>query len=265
MKNEDVEVLTGGHSHPGQLIRIGDRVHRPMGPYSPSVHGYLRHLERAGFEGSPRVHGTDAQGREILDFVRGDVPCPPLPAWVATGRTLASVARLLRRLHDAAASYRAPADAVWHQPVPPREWAGTVVCHNDLVPDNVVCRNGLAVALIDFDLCAPVDPLWDVAVAIRHWLPVRDECDLERIHAGIRPGPRLALFCDEYGLPVTDRVRLLDAVMDCCVYAYDFVRAKAAEGHPAWVRAMAEGRCERHLRSVRWLRRHRGELQAWLV
>jgi hypothetical protein len=28
---------------------------RPMGPWSPAVHEYLRHLETAGFEGSPRV------------------------------------------------------------------------------------------------------------------------------------------------------------------------------------------------------------------
>lgn len=261
----DLEVLPSGHSHPGELVRIGAGVHRPIGPYTPAVHAYLRHLEIAEFNGSPRVHGIDEQNREILDFIPGEVPRPPLPAWAGTDRTLVSVARLLRRLHDAAASFSPPADAVWHQPAPPREYQGDLVCHNDLVPDNVVCRDGLAIALIDFDLCGPADPLWDVAVAIRHWLPVREQADLEQAHARTRPGPRLAMFCEAYGMSTTDRSRLLDAVLDCTVYAYDYVRIKAAAGHPAWIKAMADGRCERHLRSARWLRRNRDELQAWLT
>jgi aminoglycoside phosphotransferase (APT) family kinase protein len=177
---------------------------------------------------------------------------------------LASVARLLRRLHDCASSFTPPPDAVWHEPLPPGDYLGTRVCHNDLVPDNIVFRNGLAVGLIDFDLAAPVDPIWDVAVTLRHWLPVRQESDQEEAWAGTRPGPRLALFCDAYGLPAADRARLLDAILDCVVYAHDFVRIKAAEGYPAWIKAMAEGRCERHVRSARWLSDKRDELHMWL-
>jgi hypothetical protein len=258
------EVLPSGHAHPGRLIRVGGRVHRPTGPYSEAVHGFLTHLERAGFDGAPRFHGIDDEGREIMDFVPGQVPRSPIPAWAGSDAAMESVARLLRWLHDAAEGYVPPAGAVWHAPAPPAKWAGRWVGHNDLVPDNVVFRDGAAVAFIDFDLCAPVDPLWDVAVALRHWLPARDEADLESAHSGILPGPRLALFCDAYGLSDQDRARVLEAVLDCCRYAYDFVRIKAAEGQPAWVKAMAEGRCERHERSARWVLRHRDELQRWL-
>jgi hypothetical protein len=41
------------------IVRRGDRLLRPMGPWSPAVHEYLRYLEAAGFEGSPRVLGTE--------------------------------------------------------------------------------------------------------------------------------------------------------------------------------------------------------------
>jgi aminoglycoside phosphotransferase (APT) family kinase protein len=158
----------------------------------------------------------------------------------------------------------APHGASWHEPPPPSEYSGDIVCHNDWVPDNIVFRDGVAIALIDFDLSAPVDPIWDVAVAIRHWLPVRAECDLEPAHRGGTPGPRLSLFCAAYGLTDGDRARLLNAVLGCVEYAYQYVRTKAQAGEPAWLRAMAEGRCERHLRSLRWLEENYEELQAWL-
>ncbi|HEY8199723.1 MAG TPA: phosphotransferase [Actinomycetota bacterium] len=264
MPVSDTEILPSGHAHPGDLVRIGSTVRRPVGSYTPAVHAYLRHLEKVGFEGSPRVHGIDSEGREVLDFIPGDVPHSPLPAWAGTDGALASLARLLRRLHDAAASFSPPPEAVWHEPQPPMTYAGTRVCHNDLVPDNVVFRDGQAVAFIDFDLSAPVDPIWDVAVAIRHWLPVRAEPDLERAHLDREPGPRLALFCDAYGLSAHDRSRLLDAVLECTRYAHDYVQMKAAAGERAWIRAMAEGRCERHLRSSHWLTSNRQELQSWL-
>jgi hypothetical protein len=261
----DEEVLPSGHGHADPLVRVGATVRRPTGPYTASVHAYLRHLADMGLDAAPRVHGFDASGREVLDYIPGDVPRSPLPAWSCTDRALISVGRLLRRLHDASASFVAPSDALWHEPLPPTMYAGHQVCHNDLVPDNVVFRGGRAVAFIDFDLAAPVDPIWDVAVAVRHWLPVRAECDREPAQLGSAPGPRLALFCQAYGLAAPDRARLLDAVLACTTYANDFVRIKAAAGEPAWVKAMAEGRCDRHSRSGEWLTAHRAELQRWLA
>jgi len=36
------------------------------------VHAVLRHLERAGFDGAPRVLGFDDRGREVLTFLDGN-------------------------------------------------------------------------------------------------------------------------------------------------------------------------------------------------
>lgn len=33
------------------IVRRGDQLRRPMGPWSPAVHEYLRYLEAAGFDG----------------------------------------------------------------------------------------------------------------------------------------------------------------------------------------------------------------------
>jgi len=47
--------LSGGNT--SAVVRVGETVRRSTGHWTPAVHGVLRHLERAGFEGSPRVLG----------------------------------------------------------------------------------------------------------------------------------------------------------------------------------------------------------------
>ena len=54
-------LMVGGRT--AGAIRQGDVVVRPGGPWTPAVHHVLRHLERVGFAGAPRVVGTDEQGR----------------------------------------------------------------------------------------------------------------------------------------------------------------------------------------------------------
>src|SRR5258708_4588620 len=96
------------------IVRRGDRLLRPMGPWSPAVHEYLRHLEAAGFEGSPRVLGIEGD-REVLTFIDGDVAADPrwqpghghrLPPYARTELALRGAAQLIRKLHAAAAGFR---------------------------------------------------------------------------------------------------------------------------------------------------------------
>lgn len=60
--------LSGGRVTPG-VVRVGMTVRRPTGKYSPFVHALLALLADAGFDRSPRFHGFDDGGREILDYV----------------------------------------------------------------------------------------------------------------------------------------------------------------------------------------------------
>jgi hypothetical protein len=155
--------------------RNGAAVRRPTGPWTPAVHALLQHLEAVGFAGAPRVLGIDAQGYELLSYVAGEVPHAPLPSWARTDPALRSVARLVRRYHDAVRSFIPPPDAQWQATSSPT--VGTLVCHNDLYPGNVVFRGGRAVALIDFDFAHPAPPLWEVAMAAWHWVPLMAPAD----------------------------------------------------------------------------------------
>jgi hypothetical protein len=67
--------LSGGRMTSG-IVRRGDQLRRPTGPWSPAVHEFLRHLEAAGFEGSPRVLEIDGEW-EVLTYLDGDVAVDP--------------------------------------------------------------------------------------------------------------------------------------------------------------------------------------------
>src|SRR5437867_697179 len=88
------------------VVRVGDTVRRRVGPWTPAVHALLRHLADVGLEGVPRVLGIDDEGREILRYIEG------VDGRVDRSyddRTLIEEARLLRRYHDAVASFQVPA------------------------------------------------------------------------------------------------------------------------------------------------------------
>ncbi|OIJ85018.1 hypothetical protein BIV23_44840 [Streptomyces monashensis] len=53
------------------VVRRGGQVLRPLGPWSTTVHAYLRHLESAGFTGAPRFHGVEGE-REVLSYIEGE-------------------------------------------------------------------------------------------------------------------------------------------------------------------------------------------------
>ena len=93
------------------VYRRGDLVIRETGPWGETIHALLRHLEEVGFEGAPRVAGSgfESDGRETLTYVESEV-IDPSP-WTVEGT--AAVGTLVRRLHDATASFRPPDSALW--------------------------------------------------------------------------------------------------------------------------------------------------------
>jgi hypothetical protein len=190
----------GSENSAGRIIRVGDTVRRPAGYWTPAVHALLNHLDRVGFESVPRVIGVDAD-TEILSFVDGVTPARESSDWISDG-VLTSVGRLLRRYHDAVATFRPPTWARWQSTSIPT--TGTIVCHNDLYPGNVVFQNGRAAGLIDFDFAHPADPLWDLAMAAWHWVPLSEGSLGGQIPTSEWP-LRLRLFVDAYGVPPAQR------------------------------------------------------------
>lgn len=244
-------VLRGGVSNDGLVVRVGDTVRRPRGPGTAAVHALLRHLEDVGFDGAPRVLGEDEQGREVLEYLPGEVPFAPHPPWARTDEALASVGALLRRYHEAVRGFD-PAGHDWACAVP-AAFAGTVACHNDVNLDNVVFRDGVAVALIDFDLASPADPVWDLGLAARLWVPLRDPADVGDDRAG-RVRERLLLLADAYGCTRAQRARLMAAAAASHGWCYDIVREGARRGQPGYVRYWTPSAHEHDERGRRWLR-----------
>ncbi len=148
--------LDGGIANAGQVVRVGPHVLRPSIPHSGSIHAFLRAVRHAGFEGASSPVGIDEDGRERLVFIDGEVPVAPYPDWSQSDTALASIARLLRGLHDAARGFD-PQGLTWNDALADPA-GGTLVCHNDVEPSNVVFRDGIAVALLDFEFAAPAAP-----------------------------------------------------------------------------------------------------------
>jgi hypothetical protein len=118
MSDDGTEVvLPGGFTNAGLVRRVGPSVRRPWRPAGPAARPLLDHLARAGFDGAPRFLGVDDQGREMLSFIPARRPSSPFPPWALTDEALVSVAALLRRFHEAVASFD-PSRYVWPQPVP---------------------------------------------------------------------------------------------------------------------------------------------------
>ncbi|WP_443048606.1 aminoglycoside phosphotransferase family protein [Streptomyces sp. HUAS 31] len=116
---------------------------------------------------------------------------PPFPRWVMTETALSSVGGLLRRLHDASAAI-----AEWPRSLADPE-GGTMLCHNDVCPENVVFRDGRAAALIDFDRAAPGRAVWDVAMTARYWVPMLDPVSAAaHFPAGSDAPSRLRILAD---------------------------------------------------------------------
>ena len=194
--------MTGEHRLPDGLggaptWRSDRGVHRPTGPWTPTVHAFLRHLEKVGFDGSPRLQGTDEEGREILTFIEGEVlgagptwrpgTPTPWPEWARTEECLTATALLLRRFHDAAATFAPPNGAVWRRCNGPALGIGEAVCHGDVGPHNTVYRAGLPVAFIDWDTILPNDPIVEFGSAAWKYVPLGDDVYFQLSDFEMRP------------------------------------------------------------------------------
>ncbi|WP_420711358.1 phosphotransferase family protein [Streptomyces sp. NRRL F-5122] len=251
------EALAGGMANAGAVFRRGALVERPAPRNAPALHAYLRAIKDGGFDAAPSPLGLTEDGREQLTFIPGDVPLPPFPDWAMTETALASVGGLLRRLHEASAAVTADTQGDWSRDLADPE-GGTMLCHNDVCPDNVVFRDGRAAALIDFDLAAPGRHLWDVAMTARYWVPMVDSESAAALYPpGLDAPMRLRVLADSYGLPARDRTELPGVIEQATEICRAFVAARVADGDPVYLQALeARGGWARWDRMQAWLADH---------
>jgi len=260
---DDLILLEGGGRN--VVYRRGEAVIRDAGPWTPTVHSLLRHLEAVGFAGAPRLVGSglEADGREVLTFIEGEFTDPG--PWSLDGA--AALGSLLRSLHEATRSFRPPPDAAWF-PWHGRDMGGPdkVIGHCDTAPWNIVAREGKPVAFIDWETAGPVAPM--VELAQLAWLNAKLHDD---IVAGIEHLPpaedrarQLAAIADAYGLTARQRRGLLDqiiefAIVDTAWEADDAQIAPETTSHPIALWAMAW-----RARSAAWMIRNRRILETAL-
>lgn len=266
----DDRVLEGGLVNHGQVSRRGDAVRRPARPHAHLLHRYLDALADQGFDGAPRPLLLADDGYEELTFVPGEVPITPFPDWALSDEALASVGRLLRRVHDAAA--RVPASCLATPDVGagwPTEFAdpegGPILCHNDVCPENTVFRDGEAVALIDFDFAAPGRPIWDLAFCAWYWVPtLPPQAAADEGQPGLNVAARLRILVDAYGLDESERPELVGLLPVLLDTSRRFVDGRVAAGDPVFTRIDAERDPERWHKTDAWLAAKRDAFLAGL-
>lgn len=257
----------GSGTQPSKARRRAGVVYREAGTWSNTVLALLRHLEDAGFAGSPQVVGSGFadDGREMVSYLPGTSPQPY--AW--SEDAVVGVGELLRGLHAAAATFVPPADAVW------KAWFGRelpgcqpVIGHCDAGPWNILARDGRPAALIDFEFAGPVDAIWELAQAA--WLNAQLHDDDVAERHGLPDlaarGRQLRLILDGYRLPARQRGDFVDKMITFAVHC---ARAEAVAagvtpqtttgvtetGYPfAWAIAW-------RVRSASWMLTNRSRLQ----
>jgi Ser/Thr protein kinase RdoA (MazF antagonist) len=258
------------------VVRVAGTVRRPRQRQSLAVAGYLDHLERVGFDASPRYLGADARGRDVLSYVDGQVPGDPPESWAAGTVVLASVGQLLRRLHEASTGYgaergfAAPDGSVWSRDlvqvdVPADDPAPELISHLDVTPQNVVFRDRHAVGLIDFDLAGPTTRLLDAYNTAMHWIPLRPLRDVWPTWDGIDQPTRLRVFADACGLTAEQRAVLPDFGVARADLTWARMKAAAETLGGGWARMWREGVGDAIRRRQSWLAASKDELLAALL
>ncbi|WP_248305026.1 phosphotransferase [Devosia sp. FKR38] len=251
------EQLVGGRS---TVTRQGDVVFRQAAPWSKTTMELLRHLEAVSYAHAPRVIGSgfDAQSREVLSFVEGESPHPY--AW--DDAALPVLGAMLRDLHQATAGFVPDQPAVW------RPWFGrsmgvpSVIGHCDTGAWNIIARDGLPVALIDWEAAGPVDPLIELAQAC--WLngllfddDLAETLGLGSVEARAR---QVRLLLDGYELPPRQRVGFVGLMRDFAIAcaANEAIEAgispDTVDAGPLWAITW-------RVRSAGWLVRHHDAIE----
>ncbi len=244
---EREEILPGGNMT--AVVRVGDTVRRAAGPWTPTIHAFMRHLRSNGFGLVPEPLGLDERGREIISLLPGAPASYPLPQYAWTDATLSAVARTLRAYHDASASFRPEAGARWQWPSyePPE-----VICHNDFAPYNLMFEDGRLTGVIDLDLASPGPRVLDLAYAAYRFVPLTDPANPDAPFPGrAEQVRRLARFCAAYGGPRPSEV--LDAAAAKLRELVAFIAHRAAAGDGAQQAMLARGDVAIYERDIAYL------------
>jgi Ser/Thr protein kinase RdoA (MazF antagonist) len=175
------------------VVRVGNTVRRPTKESSAFVARLLAHLETSACVWAPRYLGRDEASRDILSYIPGATP----EKWgYFSDVQLGHAARIIRELHELTRGSDLS--------------DGAVVCHNDPGPNNFVFVEDVPVAIIDFDMACPGEPLEDLGYMAWSWC----------ISSNPKRGPvgmqacQVRTLADAYGANQSERQNLLDGILE---------------------------------------------------
>jgi 8-oxo-dGTP diphosphatase len=231
-----------GGGNVGGAVRIGETVRRPTGPWTPTVHGLLRHLAGRGVPNVPTVLGIDAAGREVLTYLEGHVS--DTVEDTLTDRQLEAAMRWLRGCHRAVEDFR-PDRPAWRLD-PHRLDKDAVICHNDFGAYNMAFDGDRLTGVFDWDIAGPAYPIDDLSFFAWNSLPLcRPAGSPEWV------ARRLQLMAVSYG-EFSGRA-ILDHVEARISGAADTIAAGQAAGDPGMLNLRKVGEPDRMRRQLRWV------------
>jgi len=220
---------------PREVQTDGNVVTRPAKPWTSTVHHLLRHLHAEGLP-VPLPLSLD-ETTETVTLVVGDAGQQSWPHQLELSG-VESAGRLLRRVHDATATWTPPNDAVWSVPVE----EGDVICHGDPQPANMAWQNGVAVGLFDWDDARPAPRISDVAYALEWLTPFEnDPAELQRRGFRSEPDRRARIEAFLAGYRWDEPLDVVHAVLDRQRRAIDEVVYLGSRGHEPAATWVAEG------------------------
>ena len=184
----------------------------------------------------------------MLEYIRGPMAADQRPL---DAGGLRRVGRLIRELHDASACFEPPPGSRWNVAIPPDR--PDLICHHDLAPWNLVTGADRWV-FIDWDGAGPGSRLWDLAYAIKGFVPLESQGD------PAADGPRLRALADGYGLTASQRGRLPPLIGAHTRGMADLLENGARTGTQPWARLHAEGHGEHWAAAADYIERN---LSTW--
>ena len=227
-----------------------DLIRRKAEPWSVHVHEFLVYLERVGFEGSPLSLGI-TDGFESVMWIDGWASSIPFDGPLSKPDGLASVGRLLRRFHRAAADYVPASDALWAGGAIPFE-EGMIVRHGDVGAGNIIWNFGEATAFIDWEFAQPGYPIDDVALAA--WL-LAPLVPLDgQIKAGFPTGAPLRKRLDALARGYRDFTvsEILEAYRDLLEFEHGRRKKLGLAGVEPWAGYIKNGQLKKIEDTVHW-------------
>ena len=222
------------------------------------MHGLLKYLENAGFEGVPRVKGVE-NGHEVLSYVEGKAGLRPWPEVLISDSGLTQLAEFLKSYHLTVKDYVPPEDTEWC--VPNVKWQpGLIVRHGDLGPWNTIWSNDVLQGVIDWDFAEPGEAIMDLAQLAWHIVPLRGSAFWQ--DAGFKEPPvlrdRLGVLCEAYGGFRPGCV--IHALLDLQKVEISRISTMRRKGIEPWSTYYSRGDLDVSRRERDWLRREAGNL-----